>query len=218
MNDFNEAYKGRPPWDIGEPQPEFIRLVESGEISGSVLDVGCGTGKHVLHLAALGYEAWGVDSAPLAIKLANDKAQARGIRATFLVRDALHLSQLGKKFDIVLDSGLFHTFADEERVQFAKSLRSVLKPGGNYLVMCFSDKEPPGWGPWRVSQEEIRAMFDRGWKINFIREAMFKTNNGSDGVRAWLASISKVPTGVGVRNRTNAPKGAHKPLVAEGRE
>ena len=40
MNFFNSAYKGIPPWDIGRPQKEFIRLAEDGEISGRVLDVG----------------------------------------------------------------------------------------------------------------------------------------------------------------------------------
>jgi hypothetical protein len=45
--DFDSAYEGVPPWDIGRPQKEFLRLVEDGEISGKVLDVGCGTGEFV---------------------------------------------------------------------------------------------------------------------------------------------------------------------------
>jgi cyclopropane fatty-acyl-phospholipid synthase-like methyltransferase len=38
MNFFNSAYKDIPPWDIGRPQKEFIRLAEDEEISGRVLD------------------------------------------------------------------------------------------------------------------------------------------------------------------------------------
>ena len=48
---FNPAYRGTPPWDIGRPQPDFVRLEEAGEIRGSVLDVGCGSGENVLYLA-----------------------------------------------------------------------------------------------------------------------------------------------------------------------
>ncbi len=41
-------------WDIGRPQKEFIRLAENGEISGRVLDVGCGKGekRRLRHAAA----------------------------------------------------------------------------------------------------------------------------------------------------------------------
>jgi hypothetical protein len=43
MNFFDSAYKGIPPWDIGRPQKEIIRLAEGREMSGRVLDGGCGT-------------------------------------------------------------------------------------------------------------------------------------------------------------------------------
>jgi len=65
MNFFNSAYKGIPPWDIGRPQKEIIRLAEDGEINGTVLDAGCGTGENALYLANLGFEVWGVDAADL---------------------------------------------------------------------------------------------------------------------------------------------------------
>jgi len=53
---FEEAYLSLPPWDIGRPQREIIRLAEDGEIQGAVLDAGCGTGENALFLANLGYE------------------------------------------------------------------------------------------------------------------------------------------------------------------
>lgn len=68
MNFFNSAYEGTPPWDIGRPQKEFIKLAADREISGRVLDVGVGTGENALYLAHLGFEVWGIDAAPSAIK------------------------------------------------------------------------------------------------------------------------------------------------------
>jgi hypothetical protein len=44
MDFFDSAYRGTPPWDIGRPQKEFVELVRRGEITGSVLDIGCGRG------------------------------------------------------------------------------------------------------------------------------------------------------------------------------
>ena len=77
MDFFEEAYHGIPPWDIGRAQREFVRLEESGEISGAVLDVGCGTGENALFLAARGHDVWGVDSAPSAIAIARRRATSR---------------------------------------------------------------------------------------------------------------------------------------------
>jgi len=61
MDFFEKAYHGTPPWDIGRPQREFVRLEEAGKISGDVLDVGCGTGENALFLAGCGHAVWGVD-------------------------------------------------------------------------------------------------------------------------------------------------------------
>lgn len=171
---------------------KLIRLAEEGEISGRVLDVGCGTGENALYLAHLGLEVWGIDAATSAIKKAKEKAKKRGIIVNFLVGDALKLQLLQNKFDTVIDCGLFHVFTDEERPIFATSLSSVLLPGGRYFMLCFSEHEPGSYGPRRVTQAEIRATFSKGWKINYIREAEFETMSGTESVKAWLSSITRL--------------------------
>ncbi|MGA2121333.1 MAG: class I SAM-dependent methyltransferase [Methanoregula sp.] len=191
MDFFDSAYKGTPPWDIGRPQKEFVGLVRRGEITGSVLDIGCGTGEHALFFASEGFEVWGIDSAPLAIRKAQEKAAGRGLQVHFLVLDALDLARLNRKFDTVTDSGLFHTLSDEDRPVFVENLAAVLSPGGRYFMLCFSELEPGGYGPRRVTQEEIRESFRDGWTINYIRPSVFESRTRAEGPRAWLSSISK---------------------------
>src|SRR5439155_4357581 len=82
---------GRPPWDIGRPQPAFVRLADAGEIAEPVLDCGCGTGEHALMIAERGMEVVGVDFAPAAIDEARRKAAERGLSVDFQVADALDL-------------------------------------------------------------------------------------------------------------------------------
>ena len=112
---FIESYRGTPPWDIGRPQPAFARLAEAGDARGPVLDAGCGTGENALAFAARGFEVVGVDAVEAAVDAARAKAAARGLAAEFRVHDALALGDLGRRFGTVVDSGLFHTFDDEER-------------------------------------------------------------------------------------------------------
>jgi cyclopropane fatty-acyl-phospholipid synthase-like methyltransferase len=189
---WNSAYEGSPPWDIGRPQPDFVRLAEAGNLAGRVLDVGCGTGEQVMLAATHGAEAMGVDIAELAVQRAREKADEREIPATFEVADALHLDRLGRQFDVITDSGVFHVFSDDERPVFVTSLRSVLRPGGMYYMMCFSDREPGDWGPRRVSKAEIRASFADGWSVRSIEPAQFVIAIESERAQAWLATIERI--------------------------
>jgi cyclopropane fatty-acyl-phospholipid synthase-like methyltransferase len=134
---------------------------------------------------------WGIDSAPLAIQKAREKADGRGLQVNFCVLDALDLSSLNRKFDTATDSGLFHTLSDEDRPLFADTLAATLFSGGKYFMLCFSDQEPTGYGPRRISKKEIQDSFRDGWSINYISPAIFESRTRTKGPRAWLSSISK---------------------------
>ncbi|MDD1668272.1 MAG: class I SAM-dependent methyltransferase [Methanomicrobiales archaeon] len=192
MSFFDSAYRGGPPpWDIGRPQKEFVDLVRRGEITGPVLDIGCGTGEHALFFAAEGHEVWGIDSTARAIEKAKEKAAERGLRVHFLVGDAVHLSELNRRFDTATDSGFFHTLSDEDRPVFVENLAAILPSGGKYFMLCFSDQEPAGYGPRRITEKEIRDSFREGWTIHYIRPATFESRTRKEGSRAWISSISK---------------------------
>jgi SAM-dependent methyltransferase len=190
--EFEAAYQTTPPWDIGEPQPAFAMLAANGRLRGRVLDVGCGTGEHVLMAADAGCEAVGIDIASSAVRLAQAKARERGITARFLVGDARNLASLGQQFDAVLDCGLFHVFDDEDRAPFVASLASAIRPGGEYFMLCFSENEPPGWGPRRITQDEIRDAFADGWRVASIEPADINVTLRSEPVRSWFATMARV--------------------------
>jgi SAM-dependent methyltransferase len=181
------------PWDIGRPQPGFVRLADDGRLTGRLLDSGCGTGENALLAASHGAEVIGVDVAPTAIARARAKAADRGLAARFEVADALDLSHLGLNVDTVIDSGVFHVFDDNDRARYVASLAAVLRPGGSCYLMCFSDQQPGDWGPRRVRADEIRSAFRDGWAIESISADAFEINpiGGATQAQAWLAAIRR---------------------------
>ena len=181
------------PWDIGRPQPAFVRLADEGRLTGRLLDAGCGTGENALLAASRGADVTGIDVAPTAIARARAKASERGLTARFEVADALGLGRLSLTLDTVIDSGVFHVFGDDDRARYVASLAAVLRPAGACYLMCFSDRQPGTWGPRRVRADELRAAFSDGWAVESITADAFQINpmDGTTQVQAWLAAIRR---------------------------
>lgn len=189
---FDTAYEGAPPWEIGRPQEDIVRLFERGGFKGLVLDVGCGTGANAIFLASRGLDVLGIDRVPAAIEKAKANAAAAGSKAEFKAHDALDLGKLKKKFDTVLDCGLFHVFSDDDRARYIKSLEKAVKNKGHLHILCFSDQEPGTDGPRRIGERELIELLNmKGWLVEEVAEARFETNIHPDGARAWLATFQR---------------------------
>lgn len=201
---FNQAYAaGTPPWDIGGPQPAIVRLVEAGGITGRVLDLGCGTGANAVFLAQRGLDVVGLDASSIAIARARARAaEQRVSTARFIVGDARQLASLGESFDTVLDCGLWHTLSDADRAEVLVGVRAVLRFGGGYVLMCFS-QQAVARGPRRSTETDLREQFQGAWQVEAITPAQFRLTESwaspeaqagdpaDMGASAWLAQIRR---------------------------
>ena len=192
---WDSSYAGQsPPWDIGRPQPAFLRLADAGALTGSLLDIGCGTGEHTILAARCGADALGIDISQRAVEIARRKAAERHVATHFEVLDALRVDTLERSFDTIIDSGLFHVFDDAARTRYANTAHAVLRGGGHLHLMCFSDRQPGDWGPRRITEGELRATFDAGWRIDSLTPDRFDVNPGlgTSTAEAWLADIVRL--------------------------
>lgn len=186
---FVKGYETRPPWDIDGPQPTFARL----NLSGTLLDAGCGSGEIALHFAAQGVAVTGIDFAEPAIAQARRKAQERGLTARFLVEDALALATWTERFDNAVDSGLMHVFSDADRARYLAGVAHVLEAGGRLYLQCFSDRTPGDQGPRRVTRAELDAAFANGWTLESVEACRFEVREeariaffGGELPHAWF--------------------------------
>ncbi len=217
--DFDPAYRGattefgvgaRPPWSLGEPQPEIAALIDQGKITGDVLDAGCGEAAFALHMAALGHDAVGLDASPTAIALAKQHAAAQGLtNVSFDVADITDFASWPtgseNRFDTIVDSTLFHSMPVELRDGYQRSIVRAAKPGASYFVLVFAKVGVSGPAN-PVTDDELREVVSKYWVIDEIRPARIHANfaradspefpfadvrdegNGRQSVPAWLLS------------------------------
>lgn len=212
---FDAAYKGemegfeaggKPPWSIGEPQPEIAELIEAGKFHGDVLDAGCGEAAVSLYLAERGFTAVGLDQSPTAIELARAEAARRGLtNATFEVADISAFSGYDGRFGTIVDSTLFHSMPVELREGYQQSIVRAAAPGASYFVLVFDRASMPEGPANPVTEDELRDVVAKYWSIDEIRPARIHANlppaaaefgfgdirdegNGRKSVPGWLLS------------------------------
>jgi 2-heptyl-1-hydroxyquinolin-4(1H)-one methyltransferase len=206
---FDAAYRGeaeefqgfRPPWSIGEPQPEIQTLIDAGKVHGDVLDAGCGEAATALHLAEKGFTAVGLDSSETAIDMARREAAKRNLtNATFEVADISNFGGYDGRFGTIIDSTLFHSMPVELREGYQQSIVRAAAPGASYFVLVFDRAGMPQDGPANpVTEDELRDVVGRYWEIDEIKQARIHANvpeGFGDFIQAFAgADIRDEPNG-----------------------
>ena len=125
---FSEMY---PEWETNFRDYMFPRTAESFR-GKSVLDAGCGIGRHAYYAAQYGAEVWAVDISD-AVEVAARNTQGTGAR--IIQADLNHLPFPAESFDLVYSMGVLHHLPDPERA-FRYLLRFV-KPGGEFRMFLY---------------------------------------------------------------------------------
>ncbi len=162
----------KPPWSIGEPQPELASLIEQGKFNGVVLDAGCGEAAISLYLAERGFTTVGLDQSPTAIELAKAEAAKRSLtNATFEVADISNFNGYDDHFNTIVDSTLFHSMPVELREGYQQSIVRAAAPGASYFVLVFDKAGMPDGPANPVTEDELRDVVSKYWTVDEIRPA-----------------------------------------------
>lgn len=172
------------PWHSAQPDRYLVRLVNDGTIrKGRVLDLCSGDGTNSIYLASKGFEVFGIDISPTAVRLARDRCARRGVRCDYAVGDVLKL-ETGDKFDFAFDRGCFHHIPKRDKPRYMNLVWDFLRPSGQFYLLCFSDKNPPF--EKNLSREDIRGYFSEKFSIHFIKDSAHR-EPGSGNIRYLYA-------------------------------
>ena len=96
----------------------------------SVLDLGCGLGRHANYLAAQGFEVVGLDASSSGIEFATKAAAETGLEVKYQIGQFYELPFEDASFDYVLAwNVIYHGDGDVVRQTFSE-IRRVLRPAG----------------------------------------------------------------------------------------
>ena len=126
---------------------------------GDILDVGCGTGRVLLHLAQEGHRVFGIDNDPRMLARLEGKlqrmSQLRG-KVSFVQADVLR-HEYKRRFSLVLltYNALMHFREQDRQISLLQRLRSWLADGGALLI------DLPNAGPVFASEDTDTLTLER---------------------------------------------------------
>lgn len=148
-------------------EAEYVRsLIERYRPGArSLLDLGCGTGRHALLLARHGYAITGVDRSPEMLVAAKEQATKlpAGIPQPEFMEGDVRTVRVGKRFDVVVS--LFHVMSyqtsnEDLKAAFATA-KEHLAPGGTFIFDCWYGpavlSERPSARERHLEDEHIRV-------------------------------------------------------------
>jgi len=164
----SERYSRFYDLEMAEFQDDLPFYRERIKTPGSVLELGCGTGRLCRHLAAAGAEVTGIDLSPSMLRLARMKS---GRDITYLCMDMTEPA-LSRQFDSILIP--YHTLnllLTEARIERClHGLRPLLKRDGKLLMQLFvPDQDLLTLGAKKLFQFQIFEEQDGGRIIKEMR-------------------------------------------------
>ena len=130
--------------------------------SMSILDVGCGFGRHSIKLAKIGHHVTGIDRMDGFITAARKRADYEGLKINFIKKDMRHV-EFNEEFDrALLLFTAFGYFSDDENLEVLQNISKALVPDGLFCFDIFNrDAFLKDFLPYNVQEIRQDLMIDR---------------------------------------------------------
>lgn len=144
FHDFAESYEKEvyTQGTIGEV--DFIEKELNFDKSKSILDLGCGTGRHTIELTKRGYKVVGLDLSDSQLKKARENAEKLNLKIEFIKANACCF-ELDEQYDMVIMicEGAFALMeTDEMNFAILKNAYNTLKAGGKFIFTTLNGLFP----------------------------------------------------------------------------
>ena len=130
-----------------------------------ILDLGCGSGRHLVYLAKHNFNVYGIDIAKSGIKIAKDWLKEEGVKVNLKIGDIYkRLPYPDNFFDAIISTQTLHHARIEKIRRLIKEMERILKPNGLIFVTVRRALRVKGW---RKNKIVIHRW--KGWKKKKVK-------------------------------------------------
>lgn len=178
---FDRIYGRRTPeqiaWHYDDPPEQLVELLDSGKVRPcKAVEIGCGLGTQSLALARRGFDVTGIDCSRVAIEEARRRARQAGVAVRYVVADLLtSLDGLSPPYEFAWDWEVLHHVFPPQRPGLVRALADLIAPGGRYLSVAFSERDPwlAGQGKYRKTPIDTVLYFSSVQELRELFEPLF---------------------------------------------
>ncbi len=151
---------GFPDAKQSASEVDAIERITGFKLSATVLDVGCGAGRHAIEFARRGHRVTGIDPAVSFIETARAATLGAGVDVEFRVQNAVDLAEVDS-YDLALAFNHTPGFLEPDHlVRHLAAIRRSLKADGQFLLVMAGPRMTPGWPP-----EPVKDWAERGDRL-----------------------------------------------------
>jgi SAM-dependent methyltransferase len=159
---------GFAPWERRNV-PELWRPLFEGPLAlepGRALDIGCGSGRDAVHLAAHGWQVTAVEFVEKALDRAKQRAAEEAVEVRWVSGNVGELGRLGLEpgYSLIYDFGCIQGLSDSARRGAAAGLSALAAPGARLLFLAFKAGRrillPRG-----MDREHLVDLLGDGWDL-----------------------------------------------------
>jgi cyclopropane fatty-acyl-phospholipid synthase-like methyltransferase len=135
-NAWNQIFKqkGIVFTEPHDAMPGVLRLLEDKQ-AGTILDLGCGSGRHTVYFAQQGFSVYGLDNSPQGIKLTRRWLTEEGLKDNLELQDMMEeLPYEDSFFDAVVSVQVIHHATIATIKGIVNEIFRVLKTGGLVFI------------------------------------------------------------------------------------
>jgi SAM-dependent methyltransferase len=190
VSEYDAIARIYDPWSHSVTEDVPFYLEEARRTGGPIVELGIGTGRIAVPIAADGIRVIGVDSSSAMLEVCTERAALAGAVLDLRLGD-LREPPVDEQVPLVICPfrSLLHMHSDDDRRSALRAARRLLAPGGRFVFDVFTPSREDieeTHGLWLEREPEIYERADWDEHARTLTLSVRGTESGSTMQLAWL--------------------------------
>jgi SAM-dependent methyltransferase len=182
------------PWSVSVTEDVAFYVEEAVRAGSPVVELGVGTGRIAVPVAAAGIRVIGIDSSPGMLEVCREHAQLAGVADLIDLRlGEVEAPPVSERVGLVTCPfrSFLHLLDDEARLRALRATRELLVPGGRFVFDVFAPSAEDiedTHGRWLEREPGIWERAEWDSRARTLTLSVRGASGGTSFVLAWLSN------------------------------